>query len=450
MVSAKRSFVIPSRRMASFAAAALALAPIAEARANGRFPAANQVVHSPTDPNFFVLRTTFGLLVTHDAGITWDWVCESAVGYAGTLDPPIGLMNGRNIVVAGEGLMTSSNAACDWAFVPSYEDLAFADVVVHPDAPSSAIALQSNYRGADDAGAAVFDDLLVGTTDDGAHWAPLGPALDQHLLLETVEVARSDPKRVYVSGFRGAADTLQAFLLVSNDNGATWAAKPVPLDPATERTPFISAVDPANANRIYVRTGGGKASRLLVTDDAGDSFRSVFEGPPMLGFALTDDGAKVYVGGTNGLFEASTTDLVFHQKSSIQVQCLTSVGPTLYACSNEESGFVLGASTDDGATFKPLLHLKTVRGPLSCAAGSSAATCADSWPALRDTFGITSGDAGSSGDGGTDAGADAGAVPPATSSSGCGCTAATSAFPTGLASIGLLVGAAALRRRRRA
>ena len=441
---------LSSAVLAAAALAATTLVPAKEARANGRFPAANQLVRSPTDADVFLLRTTFGVLVTHDAGASWDWVCESAVGYGGIQDPLVGMMSHGQIVVgAGEGLMQSPDTACNWAPVDAYKNLVFADVVVHPDAPTSAIALQSNYRAADDAGAPLYDNAAIGTSDNGAHWAPLGPALDEHLLLETIEVARSDPQRLYVSGFRGAGDTLEAILLVSTNNGAAWTQKPVPLDGKTERAPFISAVDPTNPNRLYVRTGGGATSRLLVSDDAGDTFRSVFSGPPMLGFALTEDGSKVFVGGTNGLFEASTTDLAFHQTSKIQVQCLTSVGSTLYACSNEASGFLLGASTDDGATFKPVLHLNGVRGPLQCGAGSSAATCADQWPVLRDTLGGSAGDAGP-----TDAGLDGSIVGDggpivASSSSGCGCSVAPRTFSTGLAALAGLFSLAALGRRRR-
>ena len=43
----------------------------ATAWANGRFPRADQLVAVPGEPAELVLRTTFGLLVSHDAGVTW-------------------------------------------------------------------------------------------------------------------------------------------------------------------------------------------------------------------------------------------------------------------------------------------------------------------------------------------------------------------------------------------
>ncbi|WP_198104559.1 hypothetical protein, partial [Clostridioides difficile] len=72
----------------------------------------------------------------------------------------------------------------------------------------------------------------------------------------------------------------------------------------------------------------------------------------------------------------------------IAVQCLRTSGTTVYACSNEVSGFILGASDDDGATFTPKLHLATIRGAIACAASAPAAACAADWPALRDSLGV--------------------------------------------------------------
>src|SRR5215475_8960530 len=68
------------------------VAAAGSARANGRFPAANQLVASQTDPNYLVLRTTFGILFSHDQGTTWDWICEKGVGYGGVEDPSMGIL----------------------------------------------------------------------------------------------------------------------------------------------------------------------------------------------------------------------------------------------------------------------------------------------------------------------------------------------------------------------
>ena len=57
------------------------------AQANGRFPAANQLVFNPADANHFVVRTTFGFVESTDAGGSFRWICEAMVSPTGVQDP---------------------------------------------------------------------------------------------------------------------------------------------------------------------------------------------------------------------------------------------------------------------------------------------------------------------------------------------------------------------------
>ena len=109
-----------------------------------------------------------------------------------------------------------------------------------------------------------------------------------------------------------------------------------------------------------------------MSKDGGKTFKTAFTGAgTMLGFALSPDGSKVYLGGPVDMLQvASRDDSVFTQKAQVRVQRLLTVGTKLYACSSEVSGFIVGVSTDDGATFAPKLHLSCVRGPLACPATS--------------------------------------------------------------------------------
>src|SRR5262249_3074143 len=155
-----------------------------------------------------------------------------------------------------------------------------------------------------------------------------------------------DPHRAYVSGIRGAGPNVTAALLVSTDDGAHWSERAIPINPAEETGAYIAAVDPARADRVYIRTSAQSTGRLLVTDDAGLVYQTVSTGAPILGFALSGDGSRLYVGGKGrGLEEASSTDFVFTRASDIDIECLLWTNGRLYACSNEKSGgFLLGAS----------------------------------------------------------------------------------------------------------
>jgi photosystem II stability/assembly factor-like uncharacterized protein len=418
------------RRSASLVLAAL-LVPL-PAAANGRFPAASQLVVQKTDPTHLVLRTTFGILFSSDRGQNWDWICEKAVGYSGSEDPSLGVTsNGTVIAGTSVGLAVSPDRGCAWSMVGGDLSKQFVvDVVVRPDRPKTALLITNTYVGQDEAGATSYDTRVFSSPDDGASWAQQGTPLDPALLAETIEVAASNPLRIYVSAVHTAvADegglTVQGLLLVSDDGGSSWTSRAVPLLSGEQR-PLVAAVDPSNADRVYVRTSGTSASRLLVSDDAGKSFSAKFSGAGALkAFALAADGSKLYIGGNDdGVNVAATTDFVFKKTSSIKADCLAVDGTTLYACASDGiDHFTVGASIDDGASFAPVLHLSTVRGPLACDPASPGGQCAANWPNIQATLGGGPSPA-SDGGGGADGGEPAAPAPGAPMTAKGGCSAA--------------------------
>jgi hypothetical protein len=357
--------------------------------ANGRFPASNQILLSPSNADLVIVRATYGILLSFDRGATWTFLCEDALGLpqAAGYDPALAL-TASNALVAGlllpAGLEVSSDTGCNWRCAAgSLANEAIADIAVRPDAPHTVVALTSTAF-FDDAGGGWHSQGFL-STNDGADWTPLGRALDPSVLVTTIDVAPSDAHRLYVSASAGFGATRTAVLYASTDDGAMWTAHPVPLDTTLESSIYIGAVDPIDADRVYVRTSG--QSRLLVTADAGQSFQPVLAlTGQMLGFALSPDGSKIYAGSAeDGLFVGDRATLTFSHRSPLHVQCLATRGPELWACSDETVGFVAGVSMDDGAHFVPKLHLESARaavackadshGPLACGADANAAQC---------------------------------------------------------------------------
>jgi hypothetical protein len=286
--------------------------------------------------------------------------------------------------------------------------------------------------------------------------------LDPTALAQSVEVAASDPARLYVSATRGYGTSRTAAFFAWHDATAKWTETSLPFDATTEDALYIAAVDPKVADRVYLRSDGTCRSlggrcqgtmcagadgtckgRLIVSDDGGKTFNVVYSGGPLFGFALSPDGQEVYVGGpADGLQIATRDKLSFAQRSTVEVQCLRRTDTTLYACSSEKSGFVIGASADDGATFAPLLHLCGVRGQLSCPAGTSTATaCTQLWPNVQATLMDPCPDAGPSSDGGGSGGSSGGG------GSKCGCGAGEPAAGHFVALLALVAGAGAITRR---
>jgi Sortilin, neurotensin receptor 3, len=435
------------RRALPFITSAAAVLFLAiPAAANGRFPASNQLVFSPTDPNLLVLRTSYGVLPSHDNGTTWGYICESALGLPsiGGEDPSIGLTENSSLVLGvAVGLNVSADVGCNWNCIGGpLAGQVITDIAVRPDNPAGAVTLTSTLLPSDSSQSGT-DNQVFETTDNGATWTGIGMPIPEFVVVTTIDVAKTDPNIVYVSGMRGYGTSRTASLFVSTNKGQMWTEHVLPAgeyDPTMEDEVFIGAVDPSNADRVYMRSSalmtGGK-SRLTVVNGASTASPTfanvdVFDvgmaktgeiTGELLGFALSPDGSKVYVGTEeSGLFVASTSDFKFTNKSSKVVQCLATRGSELWMCSAEVSGFVLGVSTDDGATFTAKLPtLGDLTGAIACTANPKGAACnttqnSSTCPADFMTFCMTYGCGAPEGGTGDNEGA------PPKSSSSCSCS----------------------------
>jgi hypothetical protein len=59
------------------------------ARANGRFPATVSIHFRQGHETDIVAGVTFGLLISHDGGATWQWMCDEAIGIAAAAYDPL-------------------------------------------------------------------------------------------------------------------------------------------------------------------------------------------------------------------------------------------------------------------------------------------------------------------------------------------------------------------------
>lgn len=428
--------------VAPIVAAATVLGSAGPAAANGRFPEANAVFTSEHVPDLVLLRLTFGLMVSHDRGHTWGWVCERSLAIVGVEDPMYAITpSGRIIGSTFQGLIQSADNNCtNTVEKGQLANLIFVDLASRPNDKKSVVAFASTYDSQDDAGAVRFDNRLFETTDEGRTFTILGDRLDPYMLGQTVDYAASDANRIYASVLRNiSSGKPEALVLASTDHGKTWTESAIAVT-EMERAVYIAAVDPVDANRIYIRTQSAvdKPGRVLLSEDGAKTWRTIFTSKgAVFGFALSSDGKRLWVGGPlDGVQVASTADFRFAQKSKQRVLCLTSAGDGLWACSTERDGFVAGLSKDDGATWEPRLHFCDVKSTIDCPVGTPTRNdCAPAWPTQKALLGCTS-----------DAGLDGGTPPPSPAEAGgglggggCGCTAGTTASVSGGASGTMLV-----------
>jgi hypothetical protein len=247
-----------------------------------------------------------------------------------------------------------------------------------------------------------------------------------------VAIAPSQPERVYVSTTSLTTNTPS--VVRSDDEGQTW--HPFALPAADSPVPYIAAVDPMNADRVYVRaptSAGGDV--LFVSENAGMDWKQIWKAKGTLaGFALSPDGTKLALGGpADPVKLASTSDYQFADVNSLGVTCLTWTGVGIFACADQaKAGFAVGLSSDEGTSFQPLFQQNKLTLE-QCDAGSPVAdTCPNAWRGLAPIIGADPATPGYGGGGSGDGGSGNGGV----SSGGVTGDAGTTSGTSGSASAG--------------
>lgn len=355
------------------------LAMASDAGANGRFPSAQHVVVGPAGGSDVVaLRSTFGLVVSRDGGRRFQWVCEDALFYpdalasARVLDPPIEVDAVGRVVFGHPAGVRTLTTGCDIAQRDGTDDRNVVDLAASPD---GTVVFAAQYD------ARREESVTLRATAPALGFVPTGPALARTEVY-TLEVAPSDPLRLYLSGV--AVGTRSPLVLRSRDGGATWQAAAEGVALGDEA--FVSGVSGVDADTVYVRINEGFGSALLRSRDGAATFRVVARSAdPMTGFALAADGRTVWFGSINGaLHRSDDGGDSFVQVNRLPVLALRAQGDSLWMCSDWQRDFALGRSRDRGATFEPVLRFEDLEGPTACTAPNpGVAACATAWPRQR-------------------------------------------------------------------
>lgn len=430
------------------------------ARANGRFPNAQQVVVGPgAAANVIALRTTFGLVVSRDGGQRFQWVCEDALfdpyPVSKTPDPPIAVSASGAVLYGFEwGVRALEGCSLDTA--TNTDETTIVDLATDPGGETiwavEGVPGERNAVLRAPANTLRFERLSV---------AP------EPILWLTLDVAPSRTDRLYLTG---TSERSGGPVLFRSDDGGRTLVPAAPL-PSVADSAFVSAVDPVDPGVVYVRTLEGLSTALYRSADGGQTLGLVlrFTGT-MDGFALDDTGRTVWAGGpSDGLHRSDDGGRTFVQVSPLGVFCLHHREGVLYACADWVTGdFALGRSTDGGQRFAPVLRFESIEGAVDCGP-SQRLGCGAQWPTFAQFFQRRDGDASvpvvvrdSGRPGPRDAGALAdgppgdardaavgaeGAETPA--GRGCGCTVPTSASGGGAGLVAMALGIRAIRRRRR-
>ena len=467
--------------MWGFLPAAALLIASSPALANGRFPRAQRLREDPAHPDRLALAATYGILRTEDRGLHWYHICEASfadlASYTG--DPLLEFANDGTLFAGVQATLNASRDGCQWKPTLGGGGSTFVvDYTMVRSEPATIVALLANYRNG------TVDYALWKSTDGAENWSPLGAVPTQSAY--TLDVDPADQTHIYVTGL----DDNVGQLLRSNDSGRTWTVRPIPNTNIGE-PPYLAALHPGDAQRIYVRTDSWVPldgdltayDALLYSSDGGETWTELFRNrAKLLGFALSPDGKTVLLGygdpfqggaiavpGPFGIYKSATDSFDFAPVFSGHIGCLTWTARGVYVCASQHfDGFELGLLPDAdfnaaNRCIAPILRLPDVKGPLQCMAGTSGSACNAAWLAACTVFGACTdastssgrcvGDDASAG-GGQDAGRDADGAPPPPSvvasgeNGSCGCRIEHAAAQRPLVAVTLLTAAAALLRRR--
>ena len=427
----------------------VALSATLPAHANGRFPRADLIVFDPNDSARFVVRTTFGLLESRDAGNSFSWLCESALELADAEDPMLAVTdNGALVASTLDGVLVGGRDECGFRMVPELLDEIVPDLTLDRSDPRRVLAFRA--RGLFDN---QFESQLMLSEDNGESFAPLGDLLPKELLPLSIELAPSNAQRIYLTARLPREEQYASVLLRSDDGGETFES--YPLEGTSDLSlAFIAGVAPGDHERLYVRIADPRGTRLMQSTDGGESFELLHQGSGSLaGFAIAPDGETIAFGGpVDGVWVVPGRGEP-ERRTALGVSCLGWNEDGIYACSNSTQDFAVGRSEDEGRSFERLVAFDELCGNTRCAADTQIGSlCAPAWNAqgslLGATCNVTPRPAGGAPSGGSSAGGGAGTgVSTQNGGDSGGCAYAPSRQNHWLL-LAALVAGVALRRRR--
>jgi MYXO-CTERM domain-containing protein len=454
-------------------AALIATLPAGAARADGAFPDAQGVLLPADRPNEIMLATTFGVVVSIDAGQTWTYSCEQpgngALATFYQVGPP---PRDRLFAKTDIALIYSDDRGCTWgkaqgmlagkAPVDYFPDTANADRVWA-------------VRGADTTTGG--SDLVVESTDGGGTFPTVRFTAAVGDGITGVELARSDANTAYVTLRSGS--NFAPKLAVTKNNGASWDTRDLSTTIGNVGIRLV-AIDPTNPSKIFLRittSGAAAGDGIALSLDGGMTFVKPqpisLPGGVLSSFVRLSNGTLL-AGGVdlvrNVIFRSTDGGMTFTELDAPTVKGLGQRDGRAYIATNNDpmvDGYALGQSNDQGTTWQQMMSFDQVQAISACVKVSCQADCVmkadlSTWAedvctatpmplpvdgGVPTGAGGAAGGAGGAGGHAKDAGVDSSSPEPSVSS-GCSCDVRADGAGGG-AAIGIAFALALGRRRRR-
>jgi hypothetical protein len=367
----------------------------AVAHANGRPPLTNGVFFKPGDPHSLYVRTTFGLLISHDDGCTFNWFCEQNIGYGGQFDPKYAIAtDGTIFATTFTGLRVSRDGGC--SFTNTGPNIWIDAIDIGPTGEVWVGTAESGQP-----------NDVYSSTNNGAEFASKGMQ-SPSIWWKSVKVAPTNAQRVYIAGYQvagmapdGGQLPPTAHVLRSDDDGAHWTPSPLTGVMYGSSAPIviIGAVDPANQDIVYLESLGANppnGDRLYRSSDGAMTWSEVLATTDPIRDVVVRDATHVLVATQlGGSFASSDAGMTFTPMNAPpQLECLGQrADGTLIGCgANWQPDFMAVAkSADAGQTWQKVWRFVELAGPLACPDGTAEHDMCDLglWQGVKDQFGAT-------------------------------------------------------------
>lgn len=357
--------------------ALLLLALAADAAGHGRDPYIVHIEARPRHEQDLLAGASIGLLVSHDGGATWRWTCEEAVHYRDPFDPDYAYSAAGSVLAQTQVGLGVDRSGCRF------------------DATMLGTTTVSNVAAATDgalyvSAAGSMDAAIYKSIDDGVTFTKIATPGQNGDWWSSLEVARSDPQRIYLSGYRFVAgNTKQLLLFVSRDGGATFSTMSTSAFVTTNSSAILIAGIGENPDVVYAHVtlttdaGGDAIYRSL---DAGTTWTQIFSSNDVYGLAFLARRSGELVAGTrsSGAWRSSdgVTWTLLANAPHISTLAETAAGEVWAGTQNyawagpmglppiSSDGYAIMKSLDL-ATWTPVMRFQDL-GPPACAADTDA------------------------------------------------------------------------------
>ena len=348
----------------------LLLPAVRSVEANGRPPSTSTITFRRGMDAEIVAGTTFGLVKSVDGGATWRWVCEDSIGYGGMYDPDYAYSaTGTLFATTFDGLKANRDG-CRFEMTPSGKRFV-STTALGPDGALYFAAADS------------MDGKIYKSTDDGNTFPTSSMPGTTKDWWQSLEVAPSNPNRLYLAGYRVEIGLPKVFFLNRSDNGGqTWIPLPV-VDFATmpNSTIEIAGISRTDPDRLYARVtleDNTISDAIYRSTNGGQNWTRVLGKPDSIAFLVRGTGELVAATRAAGTFRSADQGATWQPvPAAPHINCLTeSAAGEVWACTQNyanmqqpSDGAAIMKSVDLVAWTK-VLRFQDIYEPVACNAGT--------------------------------------------------------------------------------